>query len=354
MNSKFFNKLEYQGLENLYSNSPRNRFQTNRFNLSDAELIKLKNPRYLAASTDSIAIEIHSGLYKNPETWGYLAVANSVSDLAATGAKPIGMLVSAQWSLAHGVRIKNSVYKGMSEALRKFKIPLLGGDSGSSAATVLTTTIIGESQIKPLSREGIDHGDLILSFGSTFGWGPSVALDILKFGSKLGFENRFRPVPDWQTCAKFRSHFKASMDSSDGIFTALDTLAKINEVQFSIDLNAIKLKAPLRRFQKQFGIPIEYFIESDLGDLQTCVAIAGKQYDKIKHRLPHHIILAQAEKREARREIDEPVRYRRVSSMIKNNFINKYQTLPKMLEKNGMNYKLGLKDWFKQFKGHSF
>ncbi len=354
MNSKFFNKLEYQGLENFYSNSPLNRFQTNGFNLADAELIKLNRPRYLATSTDSIAIEIHSGLYKNPETWGYLAVANSVSDLAATGAMPIGILVSAQWSSAHGIKIKNSVYKAMSTAMRKFKVPLLGGDSGASAATVLSTTIIGESQSKPLSREGIDPGDLILSFGSAFGWGPAVALDILKFDSTLGFEKRFRPVPDWQICARFRSHFKASIDSSDGVFNSLVTLAKINDVHFLIDLRSIRLPASLKRFQKKYGVPIEYFLESDLGDLQTCVAITAKHYEKIKSQLPFHIVLAQAEKRSSRIGIDQPIHYVRSSSFIKEKFLNGYQPLPQQLEKNGMNYKMGLKDWFKQFKGHSF
>ena len=353
MNSKFFKKLEYQGLENLYANSPRNQFQTNRFNLADAELIKLQSPRYLATSTDSVAIEIHSGLYKDPETWGYLAIANSVSDLAATGTKPIGMLVSAQWSPAHVEKTKIVVYKAMSHALRKFKVPLLGGDSGASAQTVLSTTILGESRLKPLSREGVDPGDLILSFGSSFGWGPAVALNILKFESKFKFESQFRPDPNWQTCAKFRSYFKASIDTSDGIYNALETLSKINDVQFSIDLRAIKLPAVLKQFHNKYRVPIEYFIESDLGDLQTCVAIAPTQYSKIKNKLPFHTVLATADRLSPSIRQSEAIQYFNSSSPKKLKFIGNYESLPQLVEKYSMNYKVGLRKWFHQYQSLS-
>ena len=130
MESPFFNKSEYRGLQSLYRHSPRNDQQTNSFNFSDVESIKLHQSQYLVTSMDSIAVEIHSGLYKNPRTWGYLAIANSVSDLAASGAKPLGILISAQWKKSHEGKIKNLVYSSMAKALKKFQVPILGGDSG--------------------------------------------------------------------------------------------------------------------------------------------------------------------------------------------------------------------------------
>lgn len=337
MNSNFFHKNEYRALESLYRHSPRNPRQMNSFNSADVETIRLGRSKYLVTSTDTIAIEIHSGLYKDPQTWGYLAVANSVSDLAASGAKPIGILVSAQWEKAHQGKIQAAVYKSLSRALTHFQVPLIGGDSGSSGKTMLTTTVFGQTFLKPLSRIGVRPGDLILTFGDFTGFGPALAFDYLKFKNRNRLENFFRPCPSWQTINKFRKYFRASIDSSDGLHTALVTLAQVNEVHFMCDLAELRLTKAIQRYQKKYNIPIEYFFESDLGDLQSCVAISPRNYDLIKHSLPFHqkIAIATLPKPENR--------------TISYKFQRSDKTLLNLIEKNKDNYLPGLNQWLKQF-----
>ncbi len=341
MNSKFFEKLEYQGLKKLYSSSPRNVQQLNSFNTSDTEVVRLKKDLFLTSSTDSLAIEIHSGLYKNPETWGYLAVANSVSDLATSGAQPIGMLVSAQWKKEHTAQVKNTVYESIGKTLKKFDIPLLGGDSGSSNETVITTTILGQSVQRPLTRMGIKPGDLVILFGEFLGTGPALAYDYLKNQSRSKWERQFRPQPNWKVIHKFRKYFKASMDTSDGVYNSLATLAQINNVGFEIDLSKIKLSNKLNLYRFKNEIPIQYFIESDLGDLQTCAVVDSKVYQTIQSRLPFHQVLAQANRNLSR------VSY---SDEIKNHsYIKNYLSLPYILEKKKFDYINSLNLWLKQF-----
>ena len=273
MDHKFFEKSEYQDLQKLYHHSPKNLHQLNHFNSGDTEIVKLKEDLFLTSSTDSIAIEIHSKLYRDPETWGYMAVANSVSDLAASGTKPIGILISAQWAKAHNGVIKDQIYYAISKALQKFDVPLLGGDSGSSKATVLTTTILGQSSTKPLDRVGIKPGDIVILLGRNFGYGPALAFDYLKNSSKAKLESMFRPSPNWQTIFKFRKFFKASIDTSDGLYNSLITLAELNNVSFILEANHLKFSKIIQCYKNEFKIPIHYFIESDLGDLQTCLVL---------------------------------------------------------------------------------
>ncbi len=332
---------EYDGLKKLYQSSPRNPQQLNTFNTSDTEVVQIKKDLFLASSTDSLAVEIHTGLYKQPETWGYLAVANSVSDLAASGAKPIGMLISAQWKKAHSGRVKTRVYAAVSKALKTFDIPLLGGDSGSSSETVLTTTILGQASTRPLTRLGIKPGDLVILFGNFLGNGPALAYDYLKHQSRNNWERQFRPSPTWKVTHEFRKYFKASMDTSDGIYNTLLTLAQLNNVSFKIDIAQIKLSPKLNSYRERHSIPMQYFIESDLGDLQTCVAVDSKTYNKIKSHLPKHQILARAEKNTTQLSY--------VNYVENNSHIENYVFLPNHLERKKFNYSRSLNLWLKQF-----
>lgn len=341
MNSKFFEKLEYQGLKQLYKQSPRNPRQINSFNTSDTEIIQIRKDLFLVSSTDSLAVEIHSGLYKSADTWGYLSVVNSISDLAASGAKPIGVLVSTQWEKGHSKSTKDAVYRSLSQALKKFKVPLLGGDSGSSSATTITTTILGESNILPLTRKGVHSGDLMILLGSAWGYGPALAFDYLENHSKNNFEKKFRPRPDWKASHILRKYFKAAIDTSDGILNSLETLAEINNVTIEIDTASLRLPKIIQSYQQQHNIPIEYFIESDLGDLQTCLAINPKIYSKIKSKLPFHQVIARVKKRKL---ASKAVYY---TTAVK---INNFKSLPDLLEQKKLDYSSALNLWLKQYR----
>ena len=61
---------------------------------ADAELVPLDETRWLAVKVDTVAEEIAAGLYADPATAGRIAVISVLSDLAAVGAEPLGLLLS--------------------------------------------------------------------------------------------------------------------------------------------------------------------------------------------------------------------------------------------------------------------
>jgi thiamine monophosphate kinase len=309
----------------------------NSFNAADSEILCNRRAPFLTVSTDSIAIEIHSKLYQDPKTWGYMAVANSVSDLAVSGSQPVGMVISAQWKRAHEGKIQHQVYRSMAKTLRDFEIPLLGGDSGSSKETVITTTIIGESTTQPLSRKGLKTDDLILVFGKDLGIGPLLSYNFIRNEVSGPWESLFRPKPSWAATSKFRKYFHASIDSSDGLYNALETLSLINNVQFEIDLSSIKLNKQAATYILKQNLPIQFLIENDLGDLQTCVAITRRNYQKIKPMLPYHFVLAETQ---ALKDKKFPVIYKGQKNR---------KPFSKILEKVKMNYTEALILWQSQY-----
>ena len=85
--------LENKIINNLINGFERSPVQLNKPYESDSEIILLGNIK-LTVTTDSISEEISTGLYDDPYLIGWMIVTVNISDLAAVGAKPIGILIS--------------------------------------------------------------------------------------------------------------------------------------------------------------------------------------------------------------------------------------------------------------------
>src|SRR5579885_3255122 len=150
--------LEIDELKSWLGRFPRHPKQTHGLNESDSEVLKLGARSYLAATVDSVSEEIAYGLYQDPFTMGWVAAMASLSDLAAVGASPTGILFSSQWGRELAKEQRAVVAEGLRAALKRAKVHLLGGDSGDAAATQLTVTSLGLCDSKPISRIGLKPG----------------------------------------------------------------------------------------------------------------------------------------------------------------------------------------------------
>jgi len=64
--------VENNLINSLITNFPRSEHQINKVHETDAELLTLGNRSVLAITTDSIAEEIETGLYKDPYLTGWM------------------------------------------------------------------------------------------------------------------------------------------------------------------------------------------------------------------------------------------------------------------------------------------
>lgn len=277
--SKRPNGLEFIQTLGLIQGLPRSPLQIHQAFEADCEILKFKN-LYWSFSTDSIGEEIDQGLYQDPYQWGWMTVMSSVSDLAATGSKPLGLLLANQWKYKTTKKTQKRFFDGVRKALLASKVPLLGGDSGFGASHCHTSTIIGVSQKKPLTRLNVKNGDLVCLVGKRkTGDGPSLALSSLF--SQISFsQKKFLPQPPIQIMQKLAPLSHAAIDTSDGIATSLALLSQLNGVGMDLQWRTESLSRQTLKLAEKNKIHPLFFWLSDLGDLQTLICVPPRNIKK--------------------------------------------------------------------------
>ena len=210
----------------------------------DAAVITSTGERSLIVSTDTSVENVHfRSEWLSPAEIGYRAAASALSDLAAMGAKPLGMLVAMaipeNWR-----RHIDSISDGIGDAARAFDAPVLGGDMSRSAELALTFTVLGTAR-DALFRTAARPGDHVYVTGRL--GGPGAALSALTEGRapQANDRDRFaRPVPRIREALWLAEHGAASaIDISDGLSSDLGHLAAASGVALKIDLAAIPVVA---------------------------------------------------------------------------------------------------------------
>jgi len=205
--------------------------QANAPHESDAELGELAQApeQYLAITIDTVAEEIAAGLYRDPFTMGWVTVMATLSDLAAVGADPLGVVVSTSVPQESDAAFIDGVRRGMEEACRSVGTFILGGDVNATPEVSLTGCAIGTvPRSAARTRLGIRPGDAVFLTGPA---GQGNALGLVRLAGlpdDLFPEERYRPSARLAEGRALRGHATASMDTSDGVLTTLDQLARLN------------------------------------------------------------------------------------------------------------------------------
>ncbi|NTV82236.1 MAG: hypothetical protein HGA24_12560, partial [Candidatus Aminicenantes bacterium] len=117
----------------------------NRLHESDAELITLDPgfDRVLAITTDALSEEISSGLYAEPYRAGWMLAMSNLSDLAAVGAEPLGLVVTITCAPEPGEGFLEGLADGISAACGTIGTYVLGGDTNQGERTFLSGCAVG-------------------------------------------------------------------------------------------------------------------------------------------------------------------------------------------------------------------
>ena len=229
--------LENELIEEITSRFPRSLLQINNLQESDAEIVSLGSNvgLLLAATTDSISEEIEMGLYDNAYLIGWMTVMINMSDLAAVGAEPIGIILS---EILPGNMLKSEILQiqsGISDACQECNTFVLGGDTNIGEKLVLTGTALGLiNKNLPNLRRGCRKGDLLYSSGYL---GQGNAFAISKIFSEKDVEFEYRPTSKLRLGKALLGVASTCMDSSDGFIATLDQLMRLNKVGFQLDFN---------------------------------------------------------------------------------------------------------------------
>jgi len=180
------------------------------------------------------------------------SVVACISDFAAKGVKPKFGVISVNLPLGISNKKINEIAKGFKEASKEFNFHILGGDTNEGREIVLHVCVFGFAD-QIVNRKGAKAGDLIFVTGP-FGY-TAAGLEILLRNmrgndnfSRKAKKSMKRPMPRLDFGLKNKNRFSSSMDSSDGLSTTLNEMAKQSKCKFVI--NNIPSGKGIEKFSK--------------------------------------------------------------------------------------------------------
>ena len=215
--------------------------------LDDTAVITL-GTETLILTHDMMAEDVHWLSAADAADDAWKLVSANLSDLAAKGARPLGVLLGFmlgddQWDRRFA--------DGLQAALEHYGVPLLGGDTVSNRGDkrALGMTAIGAATSTSVpSRASAQPGDVLYVTGTL---GDALAgfemAEAGLEGAPALMSAYHRPVAKLAEGQALAPHVTAMMDVSDGLLLDAERMASASKVKITIDLALIPLSAPYRQ-----------------------------------------------------------------------------------------------------------
>ncbi|MFZ9886804.1 MAG: thiamine-phosphate kinase [Myxococcota bacterium] len=231
---------------------PPGAFQWN----DDAALLPAPSPSASrVVSVDQMIEGIHFLARSGLDSAGWRLVVRNLSDLAAMGAHPVGML----WTLSLPVTwldddaaMLDAFLTGAARAAHDYGVPLFGGDlSHSFGGFHATLTIFGDVSGNPLRRSGARVGDLV-AISRPVGWSQLGLEVVLHRGGQArsrALRERAKrahlwPRPELEVGTSLVDVASACLDISDGLARDASRLADASGVALLLDEEGLMQGAP--------------------------------------------------------------------------------------------------------------
>jgi thiamine-monophosphate kinase len=246
--------------------------------------------RLLVVSTDMVAEGTHIPQEMTPEQIGRYAVAVNLSDIAAMGARPVGMV------FAFGLpgKLDEGFVRDLSEGIKKecqdHGLCVLGGDTKESDKIVITGTALGEvERDRLLTRAGARVGDLLCVTG--------------RIGSATaGFYCLTKGVGEQEQRKKFiraalepkarvkegiiLSEFATScMDISDGLAFSLGEMARKSGRGFLVREEAVPVEEGVAEIADLAGVPLRELVFHKGGDFELLFTLGEGDLEEVMSRM---------------------------------------------------------------------
>ena len=203
----------------------------------DVETFKLNKPNIIA-KTDTLVESTDIPPKMKLAEAARKSVVACVSDFAAKGVKPEYGIISVNFpSNITRAKIEEAA-SGFRKACNEFGISILGGDTNAGKEIVFTVCLFGSAD-SIVPRRGSKNKDLIFTTGP-FGY-TAAGLSILLYKKKgkrefvrKAVQSVVRAKPRVSFGLKNRKYFSSAMDSSDGLSTTLNEMAKQSKKKFVI------------------------------------------------------------------------------------------------------------------------
>jgi thiamine-monophosphate kinase len=233
---------------------------------------------------------------------GRKAVVATVSDFAAKGVQPRGLLVSL--GLVPPVRASTvkEIAFGLEKGAKEYGCRIVGGDTSETDELVIDCVGFGFAQTGGIiRRDGAKPGDIVAvtgEFGRT-----SAGLRIM-LGQNKPWSSSFsklihsvvHPSAKLETGLKLAEtgFVNSSIDSSDGLAWSLHEIARVSRV--NIGLERIPVAPDARRFAEEEGLIAEELALFGGEEYELVLTIAKNRFVDVKEKVRSLIEIGRVEK----------------------------------------------------------
>lgn len=221
----------------------------------------------------------------------YLASAN-FSDVAAMGAKPIGLLTVIRYPPDMDDEVFASVLRGVQDACTDVGAPAIGGDTGGAERLILAGTALG---VCPpggaLLRRGASPGDLLCMTGATGIAGAAMAyLRKGELSAEIEACHRDTLLASWKrprarTDAGERLGSSglatSALDTSDGLKAAIENIAAASGVGFRVEEASIPVTDEVAAVCDHLGLDPMATVMGDSVDFELVFTVPADRIDRL-------------------------------------------------------------------------
>lgn len=261
----------------------------------DCALLTLDPLSELAVSTDTLVADVHFPANGNPYLIGQRALAVTVSDLAAMGAKPLSFTLALTLPCIEGPWLE-AFAKGLSDKASTCGIHLVGGDTTKGPLSITITVLGTVPKQKALMRSGAKVGDVLCVtglLGQAAGALPLVLQGDEDLSSPL-VSAYWSPVPQLTLGISLRDRATACLDISDGLVGDCAHIAKASDVGLIIELNKLDVSESLLALYKP-AVCYEMMLSGG-DDYQLAFTISADDIDPLKEQYPSIQMIGQVVK----------------------------------------------------------
>jgi thiamine-monophosphate kinase len=217
---------------------------------------------------------------------GWLVATINLSDLAAAGADPLGLLTSFNLPRDTTVADFERLLDGVDACCGESETSVLGGNLKETPARDFAATAIGQCVGTPLSRRGAEAGDAIVVVGELGAfWAGVLSLReglIEREPSHTLLRNVLTPRPQLAAMSMLRGRglAKAAMDTSDGLYPTLLELGRINGLRVDVKEATLCVAEDVATAAEALGLePLRLAL--GFGDWQVVIAASPDHVDAI-------------------------------------------------------------------------
>lgn len=223
----------------------------------DCAVVDIPSGQQLLITTDTLLENVHFPADTNARQIGHKALAVSLSDLAAKGARPV--YATLNLSLPSYDKLWLAQFsRGLFDLLTRYDVALIGGDTVRGPLAITVTAFgLANADHCPL-RSGARPGDSIYVSG-TLG-DAALGLVASRLGQKLDeremqyiAQRLEHPEPRVEVGQAIAQFATASIDLSDGLLADLSHVLEASAVGAVIELDQIPLSSAYRKVLEDVG-----------------------------------------------------------------------------------------------------